>query len=63
MLCRHQYQPNGYPNRRSNWPVLGDCQLRRVLASATASTPLNLMHHRLLPPEQLGLIPALATTG
>jgi hypothetical protein len=30
MLCRHQYQPNGNPNRRSNWPVLGDCQLKQV---------------------------------
>jgi len=64
MLCRHQYQPNGNPNRRSNWPVLADCQLRRVLRFRDGKhASINLMHHRLLLPEQLGLIPAPATTG
>jgi hypothetical protein len=38
--------------------ALGDCQLRRVLRFRDGKhASINLMHHRLLLPEQLGLIP------
>ena len=61
--------PTPVPTQRQPEPEIKLAGLGRFAssdgcsASATASTPLNLMHHRLLPPEQLGLIPALATTG
>ena len=52
------------PEPEINRPVLGDCQLRRVLRFRDGKhASINLMHHRQLLPEQLGLIPAPATTG
>jgi hypothetical protein len=59
---RHQYQPNGNPNRRSigqSWEIASSdgCRFRDGKHAS-----ISLMLHRLLP-EQLGLIPAPATTG
>jgi hypothetical protein len=58
-----QYQPNGNPNRRSigrsrEIASSDGCRFRHGKHAS-----FNLMLHWLLLPEQLGFIPAPATTG